>query len=53
LRSARGFLYLQTGDLTMIHTLKQLFAIPAEALGLVAYMAGLGLLLRFAEILLA
>lgn len=37
----------------MIHTLKQLLAIPAEALGLVAFMAGLGLMLRVAEILLA
>lgn len=37
----------------MIHTFKQLLVIPAEALGLVAFMAGLGLLLRFAEILLA
>jgi hypothetical protein len=44
---------LPTGDQTMIHTLKELFTIPAEALGLVAFMAGLGLLLRFAEILLA
>ena len=37
----------------MIHTLKQWIAVPAEALGLVAFMAGLGLLLRFAEVLLA
>lgn len=44
---------LPTGELTMIHTLKQLLAIPAEALGLVVFLAGLGLMLRTAEILLA
>ena len=36
----------------MIQNLKLWLAVPAEAIGLVAFMAGLGLLLRFAEVLL-
>ena len=37
----------------MIQSFKQWLAVPAEALGLLAFLAGLGLLLRFAEVLLA
>jgi len=33
----------------MIHVLKQWLAVPAEAIGLVAFMAGLGLLLQIAQ----